>query len=138
MDGYITKNRKISWLPRPIPSLEHETLPLSLGQHKAKTQPRQLTNMIADISRLPHSSFDSSQLLPIIPINSTSLSSHRPHAKKKEKNNLSRYASSMSSSPSTFSPEEFVLCQIYIGTRTWVGEFRNHVSLLPVATTTAE
>lgn len=84
MDGYITKIRKISWLPRQIPSLEHETLPLSLGQHKAKTQPRQLTNMIADVSRLPHSSFDSSQLLPIIPINSTFLSP-RPTKKRKKK-----------------------------------------------------
>lgn len=66
-------------------ALKHETLPLSLGQHKAKTQPRQLTNMVADDSRLPHSSFNSSHLLPIIPINSTHLSPHRPHQKGKKK-----------------------------------------------------
>lgn len=63
-------------------------LPLSLGQHKAKTQPRQ-ANMIADDSRLPHSSFDSSHLLPTIPISSTNpLSSRRPTKKEKPCRNM--------------------------------------------------
>lgn len=118
-------------------ALEHETLPLSLGQHKAKTQPRQLTNMVADDSRLPHSSFNSSRLLLILSINSTYLSPYRA-TKKGRKQNLSRNGSSHSSSSTSFSAG-FALCQMYIGTHTWLGECRNHVSgLFPVATSTAE
>lgn len=101
-------------------ALEHKILPLSLGQHKAKTQPSQLANMIADDSRFPHSSFNSSHPLSMIPINSTHLAPYRPTNQEK-KQNLSRYGASSFSSSSTFSSAEFDLCQIHIGTHTWGG-----------------